>query len=201
VTRDELEFSISQYLDGTLAADQQRALEERLATDAEARALHAEYRSLQGVLTGAMPVPDVDWDQFATRVSAAVDREEAPAQSYKISRWFSRPMRLAIAASVLVAAGIAFTLLRPGGHGTVPAPGGVTTQIVKIDEPAVPNGVAQAQSGSATEPTLVVAIAPPAPGEERPTVLRYADSVVQRPSRAMIVSAAPVAQDTSAAPF
>ena len=41
MTRDELEFSISQYLDGTLGARERDALDERLATDAEARALLA----------------------------------------------------------------------------------------------------------------------------------------------------------------
>jgi hypothetical protein len=39
-----------------------------------------------------------------------------------------------------------------------------------------------------------MAIVPAAADEDRPTVLRYADSVVQRPSRAMIVSARPSAR-------
>jgi anti-sigma factor RsiW len=41
MSTDQLEFSISQYLDGTLPADEQAALEERLATDAQARELFA----------------------------------------------------------------------------------------------------------------------------------------------------------------
>jgi negative regulator of sigma E activity len=42
------------------------------------------------VLTTSLPaMPEVDWDQFAARVSGAVEREEMPAQSYQISRWFS----------------------------------------------------------------------------------------------------------------
>jgi negative regulator of sigma E activity len=202
MTRDELEFSISQYVDGTLADVEQRsALEERLATDAEARALYAEYQALQGVLVSSLPaMPAVDWDQFAARVSAAVDREEMPAQSYKISRWFARPMQFAVAASVLVAGAIAFAVLRPGRTktGTPESP----MQIVRVDAPAAASQVAVGSaSKTATEPALSVAIVPPAADEERPTVLRYADSVVQRPSRAVIVSAAPVGQDTSAAPF
>jgi negative regulator of sigma E activity len=203
MTRDELEFSISQYLDGTLAADQHAALEERLATDAEARAMYAEYQSLQGVLTTSLPaMPEVDWDQFAARVSAAVDREEVPAQSYKINRWFSRPMKFAVAASVLVAGAIAFTVMRPPGRtNTGPSPEG-PTQIVRIDSPAEATGTSpEVAVNPSAQPALVVAIVPPAADEDRPTVLRYADSVVQRPSRAMIVSAAPVGQDTSAAPF
>ena len=112
MTRDELEFSISQYLDGTLGARERDALESGWRRDAEARALYAEYESLQRVLTAA-PLPEVRWDQFAAQISGAVAREEMPQQSYKIGQWL-RPARLAIAASVLVAAGIAFTLLKPG---------------------------------------------------------------------------------------
>jgi anti-sigma factor RsiW len=206
MTRDELEFSISQYLDGTLAADQRDALDERLATDAEARALYAEYQTLQGVLVSSLPaMPEVDWDRFATRVSAAVGREEMPAQSYKISRWLSRPMQFAIAASVLIAGAIAFTLMRPAGTRPGTAPAISPTQIVRIDSPTEAGGtpaeVAVDASPSQSPPALSVAIVPPAADEARPMVLRYADSVVQRPSRAMIVSAAPVGQDTSAAPF
>ena len=205
MTRDELEFSISQYVDGTLVDDQQRsALEERLATDAEARALYAEYQTLQGVLTTSLPaMPEVDWDQFAARVSAAVDREEMPAQSYKISRWFSAPMKFAMAASVLVAGAIAFTVMRQDNSNTGTSPTNTPTQIVRVDSPgeAVDTSSAVAVNASPAQPALTVAIVPPAADEERPTVLRYADSVVQRPSRAMIVSAAPVGQDTSAAPF
>jgi len=205
MTRDELEFSISQYVDGTLVDDQQRsALEERLATDAEARALYAEYQTLQGVLTTSLPaMPEVDWDQFAARVSAAVDREEMPAQSYKISRWFSAPMKFAMAASVLVAGAIAFTVMRQDNSNTGTSPTNTPTQIVRVDSPgeAVDTSSAVAVNASPAQPALSVAIVPPAADEDRPTVLRYADSVVQRPSRAMIVSAAPVGQDTSAAPF
>src|SRR5215210_1346024 len=122
MTRDELEFSISQYLDGTLAAAERDALEERLATDAEARAVYAEYEALNGAFAAMPAVPEIDWDQFAGKISAAVAREELPAQSYRIGSWF-RPVRLAaIAASLLVAGGIAFSLLRPNGDRTNTGP-------------------------------------------------------------------------------
>ena len=120
MTRDELEFSISQYIDGTLGARERDALEERLATDAEARAVHTEYESLQRVLKAA-PVPELDWDRFAARISGAVAREELPAQSYRIGQWL-RPARLAIAASVLVAVGLAIHAAEAGDEaGRAPA--------------------------------------------------------------------------------
>src|SRR5687767_5326404 len=110
MTKDELEFSISQYLDGTLGAREREALEERLATDAEARAIYAEYQALQSALDAA-PLPQVNWDRLAAHLSDAVARQELPAQSYKISRWL-QPARLAVAASVVLAAGIGFSIWR-----------------------------------------------------------------------------------------
>src|SRR5687768_14026042 len=111
MTPDDLEFSISQYLDGTLAPAERDALETRLGGDAEARALFAEYEALQGVLTNA-PIPAVKWDRLAEQISAAVGREPEPAQSYKLSGWL-RPARLALAASVLIAGAIAFSIFGP----------------------------------------------------------------------------------------
>src|SRR5688572_28802850 len=113
---DDLEFSISQYLDGTLADADRVALEARLAEDAQARTLLEEYRALDAGLK-AMPLPAVKWDAFAAHVSAAVGRLDEPVQSYRIGT-FTRARWVAAAAAVLVAAGVAFQMLRPGGGGT-----------------------------------------------------------------------------------
>jgi len=73
MTRDELEFSISQYLDGTLAAGEAEALEEVLARDAGARAMLAEERQLTALLRAASgPLPPVRWDALASRIGQAV---------------------------------------------------------------------------------------------------------------------------------
>ena len=195
MTRDELEFSISQYLDGTLPARETDALESRLGSDAEARALFAEYESLQGVLAAA-PLPAVRWDRFAEQVSAAVAREEMPAHSYQLSRWL-RPARLAIAASVLVAGAIGFSLLNRGGpSGDTGAP--VTAgrvepfRIVKVDGAGTATPTAVVSPGS-----MRVAVGPPQAADGR----RYADTVVRRPSRAVIVSPASLGQDSPPTPF
>src|SRR5207248_856416 len=130
MTRDDLEFSISQYLDGTLADGERSALEERLARDAEARALLAEEEALNAVLKRAKyaAMPAVRWDHLPEAISAAIDEQRAtgadeqPAepmpmrlstggrQSARPSRssWTIRlwmPAGLAAAASVLIAAG------------------------------------------------------------------------------------------------
>ena len=65
MTRDELEFSISQYLDGTLPEAQRPALEARLAEDAEAQAILAEERALTRLLRSE-PLPEVRWDGLSS---------------------------------------------------------------------------------------------------------------------------------------
>lgn len=192
MTRDELEFSISQYLDGTLGARERGALDERLATDHEARALFAEYQSLQHVLAAA-PLPDVRWDALASQISGAVARAELPAQSYKIGRWMSRTT-WAVAASVVIAAAVAFSVLRGGGDAETTV-ASEPISIVRNDVPATVVVNVEVQ------PTIVIAIGPAQSSDDSPIVLRYADSVVQRPSKALIVSAAPAAQDNPLAPF
>lgn len=74
MTPDELEFAISQYVDGTLPADETAALEALLATDAAARQLLAEYRSLdQVIVASAAPLPALDWAKVSAQISGAVD--------------------------------------------------------------------------------------------------------------------------------
>ena len=194
MTRDELEFSISQYLDGTLAAAQRDALDERLASDAEARAVLAEYQALQGVLASS-PIPDVNWDQFAAQISSAVARQELPAQSYKLSAWL-RPARLAIAASVLLAIGVATALLvNRTGDGPVTA-SAEPVRIKRVDATAPEN------ASPASSQTIEIAISAPASSSDDRFVLHLEDDgIVHRPSRAVIVSAAPAVQDTLMTPF
>ena len=191
MTRDELEFSISQYLDGTLGDAQRDALDERLAMDADARALLAEYQSLQGTLV-ADALPEMDWEALSNRISAAVSREALPAQSYKINSWFS-PARLAIAASALIAAGIGFSVLRDKQPTTGPA---IAVQPISIVATTPVSQPVQISSDP-----IRIAIGPSPTVQDEPIILRYADTVVQRSSKALIVSAAPAGQDTLLTPF
>src|SRR5579872_3481880 len=85
VTGEELEISITQYLDGTLPAEQRAALEAVLATDASARALLEEHRRLDAAMRSAMPMPDVDWENLGRRISDAVADAPAAAPVYSIS--------------------------------------------------------------------------------------------------------------------
>src|SRR3954452_5471325 len=88
MTRDELQFSISQYHDGTLPALETRAIEEMLATNAQARDVLAEYQRLDAVMKAAPAMPELDWDRVHAQLSHAVHEvpdEDAPAvKTYKI---------------------------------------------------------------------------------------------------------------------
>jgi anti-sigma factor RsiW len=77
MTPEQLEFAISQYLDGTLPAAERAALEQRLAEDAEARELLAEYRSLDRLMKDGRELPAVQWEQLTQTISAAVAGHEA----------------------------------------------------------------------------------------------------------------------------
>jgi anti-sigma factor RsiW len=203
MTRDDLEFSISQYLDGTLAPAERDALETRLGSDAEARALYAEYEALQGVIAAA-PLPPVRWDRLAGHLSAAVAAEAEPAQSYRLSRWL-RPARLALAASVLLAGGVSFSVWRWGSESTTttaldpvpPAP----ISIVLKDTPAAPAASSEPAAVAANDRPVQVAVGAPPNAGDAAVVRLVSDSVVRRPSKAVIVSTAAVGQDGFQTPF
>ena len=72
MTHDQLEFAISQYLDGTLPPEERASLELRFQSDAEARRMLEEYRSLDAVVKQSLPVPGVKWNNLANAISSAV---------------------------------------------------------------------------------------------------------------------------------
>ena len=72
---EQLEFSISQYADGTLPVEQVAALEARLAGDLAAREMLAGYRRVDSLLKVRAELPHVAWDEFSSRVSAVVAEE------------------------------------------------------------------------------------------------------------------------------
>jgi anti-sigma factor RsiW len=71
MTHDQLEFAISQYLDGTLPAEEKAALERCVASDAAARRMLEEHVALHQLLQ-AEEIPAVQWDRLARRISDAL---------------------------------------------------------------------------------------------------------------------------------
>ena len=196
MTRDELEFSISQYLDGTLADAERDALEVRLAGDVEARALLAEYRAIDAGLK-AMPLPAVNWDAFASHVSSAVTDADASAHTYRIGGGYRMTRWLAAAAAVVVAGGVALQMLKPVDR-TQPVPPAAEAVVIRIvDEPATADGAIAVADAT----PLTVEIGPSDRLSKTPTLRRYAGDIVSRPSQVIIASSVRPAQDSGGSPF
>ena len=201
MTRDELEFQISQYLDGTLAAAQATALELRLATDAEARALLDEYRRLDVALKSA-PVPSINWDRFGDQVCAAVaEQEEAPAVTYRIG-WYRRAATFALAASVLIAIGFGIRALRPnpsepGGPGAVAR---TPVQITVVDATTGTTGAAPVTAPVAPSAEIEVAVGPSKSFQDQPSSAGYHDDLIARPSQVIIARSGQYPHDTAPLP-
>lgn len=113
---ENLQYAISQYVDGTLPPAEVAALEKRLREDPEARRLLDEYRRIGDLVQVALPEPEMDWDRLSSQISAAIDRDgitiaepEAPA-TYRLGFW--KP--LALAAGLLLCATAVVLVIRSG---------------------------------------------------------------------------------------
>src|SRR5688572_14155868 len=109
---EQLEFQISQHLDGTLPAAERAALLQRIESDPVARELFETHRRIDAELRTGLRTPAVNWDRLAEHLSARVaeaDEAQAPAPTLKPT-FVRRMMPFAIAAMVLIALGLAFKL-------------------------------------------------------------------------------------------
>lgn len=162
--RDELEFAISRYADGGLTPVERAALEERLATDAEARAMLHEHRRVSDLLRLASP-PEVDAEALRARIGAALDAARPPSLPMP---WVAWGRRLAVAAAIVLVASVGLrTLLRPA-----PTPEGVLSVFGPSAEPA------------AGAPVVRVAVA--APRADGLDVWPASETLVRRPTRVVI---------------
>jgi anti-sigma factor RsiW len=73
MTREEMEFLLSQHLDGTLSLEDEAKVRQLLENSAEAQEILGEYQKLEGVLKGSKDLPAVKWEMLAERISSAVD--------------------------------------------------------------------------------------------------------------------------------
>ncbi|HWE92965.1 MAG TPA: hypothetical protein VG269_03260 [Tepidisphaeraceae bacterium] len=196
---DDLEFSISQYLDGTLAGDERGALERRLAEDSEARALLEEFRQLDAAMKAA-PLPDVRWELLASSISNAVAdlADERAATSYRFPAFVRRFAPLALAASLLIAAGLAVRMYvaRPDQIAKTPPTVIQPTQTLAILNVEGPQ-FEKAQGAAEVQ----IAIGPGKSMADGSGLAQYSDDVVSRPSRISVASGATPAQDAPLATF
>lgn len=120
---EQLEFSISQYVDGNLSTEEQAALETALSSNGEARELLGQYRRLASMLrTTPVAIPNLDWNEVSDRISSAIEHDEReglylPAAQTSL-RWRVRARVMAAAAAVVIVSGVAALLFQQKPHGT-----------------------------------------------------------------------------------
>lgn len=105
--RDELEFLISQHLDGTLATDASARLQARLSADADARSLFDDHAKLDGALRASRDVLAIDESWLSALIADALD--ESNAQPIRVARWtWAVPMAMAACLLIGLMLGVVF---------------------------------------------------------------------------------------------
>jgi anti-sigma factor RsiW len=189
MTHDQLEYSISQYLDGHLPPGEANALEERFATDPEARVVLEEYQAVDRALRTTLPAAEVDWGHFAAQVCDAVRKQEPPVRSYFIGRW-QRAAGLALAACMAIVLGISVVSVRTGP--AVTDGGNERGQVVAVVVGPQP------ERSEEVRPVFEIAIGP------APTLSdtwRYAETVISRPAVVLIDQGSRPVHDIEVSPF
>ncbi|CAN5606027.1 hypothetical protein BH10PLA1_BH10PLA1_11810 [soil metagenome] len=184
---EQFEFRLSQYLDGMLPVDEAAAFFEELAKNPAAMATLDEYRKLDLMLK-AQPSEAINWDGLAEDISAQIDEDSR--LRLRAASWFRQPMRIAMAASVLIAVGVAGWITLHRSNATGPA---APVAVARITGP-----VAEvADAAAVTE----IQIGPGAPTTaEQAMSLHYAE-LTPRPARIVIASGVAARQDERLMPF
>lgn len=199
MTRDQLEFSITQYLDGSLPESERVALMERLEKDAEAREMLEEHRRLDALL-GRAQLPGFELEAFSKQLSEAIAQAPAPEAEQRSLRmpWVGVRRWVAVAASVIIVSGLAITILSHGrlGNSTNPVNHELTASAGFV---TVTGPVAQTNAGS---DDVEVSVGPSKAIAGESTLSRYSADLVMRPAHVMMVaSGANPDQDMDSQPF
>lgn len=112
---EDIEFELSQLLDGELSAERARELRQRMAGDPALAEQFRLYQSLQaGIEAQADDLPAVDWNVQRESIRAALERDALLEMPVRI--WPGRLMRWAAAgaaaAAMIVAAAMLWSLFQ-----------------------------------------------------------------------------------------
>jgi anti-sigma factor RsiW len=177
MTHDRFEYLLSQYLDGELSPAKRAYVEKKIAEDPNAWTQLREYAQLNAGLQSALPLPPIDWNANARRISAAIAQLPPPA-----------PVRISILRPWIFAAALAaclllgFTLLL--NLRAQPAP---QNSLPPSDEIARADITGPAVESPAGDPVAEVTLDAPPPGSA--SAARFSDAIVAQPSRVSIISA------------
>jgi len=102
---EDLEFQISQYVDGTLSPSERMLVDDLLKSDPQARQLLSDYRQIDAQLIQLRGKPAVRWDRLAEHISSVIKKSDQsePVIAGRIG-WAAWSGRLRIAAGVLIVA-------------------------------------------------------------------------------------------------
>lgn len=123
--REQDEFLVSQYMDGTLDEPARSKFEQRLAIDVDFAKLLGEYHAVESAIgSWAEQPPELDWSRFEAGVRRGQESiDSAGRRTLKIYRLF---VPLAVAASVV----FAFSL-----WSSVPSIDATTVAMVTVGAP------------------------------------------------------------------
>jgi anti-sigma factor RsiW len=111
---EEDEFAISEYIDGSLSADERGKLERRMEAEPALRTAAKEYLSLDRAMKQTMPMPAIRWEVLAERLSESIDAGRQRERMF-IGNWMKQPMRLAAAAIFIIGLGLALLIVLSRG--------------------------------------------------------------------------------------
>ncbi len=137
---DDIEFELSQLLDGELPAEQADALRQRLADDPALAEEYRLYKALDGTLSpAAEALEEVDWDFQRESIRGMLEREAlltaaGPSWHGRLMRWAATVTAAAAAIAVLVLAVQQFLPTAPETP-VVPTPPGTQAGLVVIYVP------------------------------------------------------------------
>ena len=175
---ENLEFAVSQAVDGVLADHDRQALGRRL-DDADARALAADHARVNALLRSNAGVPPIDFEAFADRMTCAIEREElvapGPLKIRPAAGGTTWTRRLATAAAIALVGAAAWPFLphaaeTPAGPASealvevpatrLPRQAGVTTITVGPSDEIAHRGMAiDTTDGAKRTPRVVISSA------------------------------------------
>ena len=181
---ERLEFEIAQLADGALAAERIAAVRAEIARNPDAAESFASFEKLNAGLAAMPSLPAMNWNRLGEVISNHVgDTAHVEPVSYPMP-WLKRTMQIAIAACVLLAAGVAIRTATSHSSSTVATPPGM----MSVAGPAI-----EAPAG---EVIRQITIGPSEAVASAASDVQYGDAgVVVQPQRVVIASAADAVQD------
>ena len=187
--RDNFEFALSQYADGTLNELEKRAVEERLMNDAEGRLLVSDFARIDLMLRNSRELPEMDFDVFANKISAAIEAEEAHVAApirLHLYRWAGG---LAAAAALAIAAVVGFRTQPPTSNHGLTQPTEIVAQGTPVEGSAVIAGPSIETASAA--PAIKIGVGPSEILAKRGDTLSLGEeAIAPRPPKVVIGSAA-----------